>query len=149
MGMIIALILFVVIVVWFIIYPIILIFKCLFDSAVSASTKILIVLTSFLLFPIPSFCYGAFIKESKFCKVVLAIYAVLLVVFVSIVIFAGGLALFTEIAQQYGVDVPGIAGVELEPTAEVEQPEERYRGYNTYDTDDVNVFKSGKAAEEE
>lgn len=147
MGMAFDIIVFVIIMIWFVIYPIILLFKCLFDSAVSASIKILVVITTFILFPIPSFSYGAFIKESKLCKFLLSIYVVL---FIGLIIaFLGGfLAGFSSgVLERYGVSASEI-GMDAAP-AEVQEPATEYRGYNTYGTDDVNVFKSGKAAEEE
>lgn len=91
------------------------------------------------MFPIPSFCYGAFVKRSVFCSFMLCIYLCMFVIGIAIgfVVGIGGVIDFIE---DRGINVPGIE----HRVSETPQPEVRYKGYNTYDTDEVNVFESSE-----
>ncbi|MBL4804830.1 MAG: hypothetical protein JKY71_08190 [Alphaproteobacteria bacterium] len=150
MELILVISLLVLIVVIFIIYPIILFFQCLFDSAVSAGTKILVFLTTLFVFPIPSFCYGAFVKNSGLSKFILAIYVILFVIAMIFVVFFGGAALIAGYMANEGViDFQHMVETQSLPEPDTSSsPDVEYKGYNTYETDEVNVFESSGPDEE-
>lgn len=144
MELILILILLVVSVVIFIIYPIVLFFQCLFDSEVSGGVKLVVFITTFLVFPIPSFCYGAFFRNSGLSKFILAIYVILIVLIVIFVLFFGGAALFAGLMGAEGLDFQHMMETQSLPETSIESsaPEPEYKGYNTYEADEVNVFES-------
>ena len=127
----------------FIIYPLILLIQSLFDSDVSAGTKILIVLATLFVFPIPSFCYGAFVRNSGLSKFILAIYVILFVLVIVFIVFFGGAAFIAGYMGADGLDFQQMIETQSLPEATLEtNPEPEYKGYNTYGADEVNVFES-------
>ncbi len=126
----------------FVIYPIILFFQCLFDSNVKAPTKILVFISSLFVFPIPSFCYGAFIKGSGLSKFILGIYIVLFLIVVAFLIFFGGAAIVAGYMGGEGIGFEQMIETQIEAPEPEKSIEESYKGYNTYETDEVNVFES-------
>lgn len=133
----------------FVIYPIILFFQCLFDSSVTAPTKILVFISSLFVFPIPSFCYGAFIKGSGLSKFILGLYVVLFLIVVTFMIFFGGAAIVAGYMGSEGMGFEQMMESQIEAPAPEKSIEESYKGYNTYETDEVNVFESSGTDEPE
>ncbi len=155
MGAILGIIFAVLILFVFLIYPIILFFKCLFDKAVDGTTKLIVFISSLFFFPIPSFCYGAFIKNSVLSKILLAFYVILIAVIVIFFLFFGGAAMFATVMSGGEFDLEGAVTQleqgeipqELQGTDET-NIQDSYKGYNTYSTDEVNVFESSGSDEE-
>lgn len=131
----------------FVIYPLILLIQSLFDSEVSAGTKILIFISTLFVFPIPSFCYGAFVKDSGLSKFILSIYVILFVLVVIFMVFFGGAALVSTYIGNEGFNIEQMIETQSLPEPEP-RVEETYKGYNTYEPDEINVFESSGPDEE-
>jgi hypothetical protein len=144
----------------FIIFPIILLLQCLFDSTVQGTTKLLVVVASFISFPLPSFCYGAFVRNGAFSKFMVGLYALMLGILLVFFVFFGGWAIVTTF---FAADGDGwsakIERIFIRDGDEAVIVEEEDNSsppttpapihQNTYEVDDVNVFKSGKAKKED
>ena len=123
--------------VFFFIYPLILIIRCLFDKEVPTGVKILTLLTTFFIFPLPSFVFGAFYKGSTLCKYLIVINIIMLVLIILGFVLGFGTGLIEGVQDNIDIDT--------KPQQQTNEPEEGvYKGYNTYDINDVNVFKFEK-----
>ncbi|MGB0720021.1 MAG: hypothetical protein ACPGRX_06085 [Bdellovibrionales bacterium] len=132
------------------IYPVVLLIRCIFDHQVSGSAKLLVVLSSFFAFPLPSYCYGAFIRGGLFSKIMVGINILVLIAAIAAYVFIGGAAIMEKIDELRSRAESGslisqtthILPLTQEPVQE-EKPQV-YKGYNTYERDEINVFTSEK-----
>jgi len=135
----------------FLLYPIILFFQCLFDSTVGAFKKLLLFILSFILFPLPSYVYGAFGRKSWLSRILLGLYALIFVMAVIAVIagsLTGGSRIIQTAVTNYGGVLSDKLGIDLEDVIDVKikEPEPEFQGRNTYTKEDVQVFESGRNA---
>ncbi|MDB2682842.1 energy-coupling factor ABC transporter permease [Alphaproteobacteria bacterium] len=126
--------------------------RCIFDSSISGGLRLVIFLLSFIMFPIPSFAYGGFIKNGTFSKIMLGLYLLCFVIGIvlgitAIVMDRGGD--FEKAMRTYESSIKESTGFNLKDFLSFRKKaeEEVYTGENTYTRDDVQVFDSGRGAQ--
>lgn len=128
--------------VFFIIWPIVLLVQCVIDKRTSVLYKILTFILTFTpLYPIPSFVYGAFVRKGIMSMLALGLIALFWIGLMISLIFAGG-AVIAFAVDGYSEAVKVTQNQLLQK--KTSEPEPTYKGYNSMETDDINVFEDGR-----
>lgn len=137
----------------FVIYPLILLIKCIFDKKVNAGITIFLVIISLFAFPLPSYYYGAYVRKEGWSKFLYWLCILVIGGIIGLVLLLGGIAGAVVIIEEYiGIDIPflGSDTTTTDPSASAsglkQEPENDFSNHkpedNTYRVDEVNVFEA-------
>ncbi len=133
------------------IHPLILLLRCLVDHKFSGSGKFLVFVTSLFVYPIPSYAYGAFVKNGVLSKIMIVFIGLLysiMILGLAVGFFIGGMEMVYQSLGSYKNSIERTAGIDFDMfSPKVEEPQPVYSGENTYAVGEMQVFKSGRGAD--